>query len=71
MGTATAMHAITSWEEVPVFEEETSEAAFWAAHSVDMRLMQDSIVAGSESSESVTITPVSYTHLTLPTTPYV
>ena len=56
MGTATAMHAITSWEEVPVFEGEASEAAFWAAHSVDIRLMQDSVVAGSESSESVTIT---------------
>ncbi len=56
METATAMHAITSWEEVPFFEGEASEAAFWAAHSVDMRLMQNSVVAGSESSESVTIT---------------
>ena len=39
MGPATALHAITSWEEVPVFEGEASEAAFWAAHSVDIRLM--------------------------------
>lgn len=50
------MNVITDWEEVPLFDSETAEAAFWAENRVDLRLMESSAVAGTELSESVTIT---------------
>src|SRR5881296_2992744 len=50
------MNAITHWEEVPLFDNEEAEAAFWAENRVDLRLMDGAAVAGSELSESVTIT---------------
>lgn len=50
------MNAIASWEEVPLFDSDQSEATFWADNRPDLRLMETSVVAGSEVSESVTIT---------------
>jgi predicted DNA binding CopG/RHH family protein len=50
------MNAIISWEEVPLFDSEESEAAFWADSGIDVRLMEASVVESSEVSESVTIT---------------
>ncbi len=50
------MNAITNWEEVPLFDSEEAEAAFWAENRVDLRLMESSIAAAHETSESVTIT---------------
>jgi predicted DNA binding CopG/RHH family protein len=50
------MNTITSWEEVPIFEDETGEAAFWAENRVDLRLMEAAVAASTELSESVTIT---------------
>jgi predicted DNA binding CopG/RHH family protein len=50
------MNAITNWEEVPLFDNEESEAAFWAENRVDLRLMESAVVSTAESSESVTIT---------------
>lgn len=50
------MPQINSWEEVPLFDNEESEATFWAENAVGVRLMESSIAAGSESNESVTIT---------------
>jgi predicted DNA binding CopG/RHH family protein len=50
------MNAITNWEEVPLFDNEEAEAAFWAENRVDVRLMESTVVAAAESSESVTIT---------------
>ena len=50
------MTAITSWDEVPLFDSEDAEAAFWAENRIDLRLMETSVASGSESSESVTIT---------------
>ena len=50
------MNAVTHWEEVPLFDSEQAEAAFWAENRVDLRLMESSVAAGSDSSESVTIT---------------
>jgi predicted DNA binding CopG/RHH family protein len=50
------MNAITTWEEVPLFDREEAEAAFWAENRVDLRLMESSVAASSESMESVTIT---------------
>ncbi|MGV3771508.1 MAG: CopG family antitoxin [Verrucomicrobiales bacterium] len=46
---------ITNWDEVPLFDSEEAEAAFWSDNSVDLRLMESSIAASSEVSESVTI----------------
>jgi len=50
------MNVITSWNEVPEFDSEQAEAAFWADTRMDLRLMEGAVVAGSETSESVTIT---------------
>jgi len=50
------MHTIATWEEVPLFDREEAEAASWADNRPDLRLMESSVAAASESSESVTIT---------------
>jgi hypothetical protein len=50
------MNAISNWEDIPLFDSEDAEAAFWAHNRVDIRLMEGAIASGSESSESVTIT---------------
>ena len=50
------MHAITKWEDVPLFDRDEAEAAFWAENRPDLRLMENSVASSSESSESVTIT---------------
>ena len=47
---------VTSGEEVPLFDSEDSEAAFWAENEVDLRLMDDATAASTEGSDSVTIT---------------
>ncbi len=44
-----------SWEDVPLFDGEDAEAAFWSESHLDVRLMEGAI-ATTESSESVTIT---------------
>jgi predicted DNA binding CopG/RHH family protein len=49
------MNIITTWDEVPLFDNEEGEAAFWAENRPDLRLME-SAVASSELAESVTIT---------------
>ncbi len=50
------MNAIASWEEVPLFDSEEAEADFWAENKPNVRLMESSVTAPSESAESVTIT---------------
>lgn len=50
------MNAISNWEEVPLFDREEAEAAYWAETRVDVRLMESSVAAGSELSDSITIT---------------
>ena len=50
------MNVITSWNEVPLFDNEPAEAAFWADTRIDLRLMEGAVVASSETNESVTIT---------------
>lgn len=47
---------LTSWEDVPLFEDEAAEAAFWASSRLDVRLMESAVAKASSSSESVTIT---------------
>jgi predicted DNA binding CopG/RHH family protein len=48
------MNAIGSWEEVPLFDREEAEAAFWAENRIDVRLMESSVMSG-ELADSVTI----------------
>ena len=50
------MNSISSWDEVPLFDREEAEASFWAENRIDLRLMEAAVAAGSEVSESVTIT---------------
>ncbi|HOW66109.1 MAG TPA: CopG family antitoxin [Candidatus Paceibacterota bacterium] len=50
------MNVIANWNDVPLFDNEDAEASFWQDARVDLRLMESSVAAGSESSESVTIT---------------
>ena len=50
------MNAISSWDDVPLFDSEEAEAAFWADNRLDIRLMESAVAASSEISESVTIT---------------
>ena len=50
------MNAISNWEDVPLFDREEAEAAFWADNRIEVRLMERSVVAASEMADSVTIT---------------
>jgi predicted DNA binding CopG/RHH family protein len=50
------MNTFSSWDDVPLFDNEQAEAAFWAENRPDLRLMESAIASGSELSESVTIT---------------
>jgi predicted DNA binding CopG/RHH family protein len=50
------MNAIADWEEVPLFDREEAEAAFWAENRLELRLMEAAVADSSEISESVTIT---------------
>lgn len=50
------MNVISSWDEVPLFDNEEAEAAYWADNRPDLRLMESAVAASSELAESVTIT---------------
>ncbi len=50
------MTAISNWDAVPAFESEDAEAGYWREHRLDLRLMDAAMVAGAESTESVTVT---------------
>ena len=50
------MNAVTSWDDIPLFKSEESEATFWSENRVDVRLMESSVASAAEGSESVTIT---------------
>ena len=49
------MKVITAWKELPHFETEEDEAAFWADARLDSRLMSASILK-ADNRESTTIT---------------
>ena len=49
------MRVITSWSEIPRFETEEEEAAFWADARLDPRLMSGSVLK-ADTRESTTIT---------------
>jgi predicted DNA binding CopG/RHH family protein len=49
------MNKITDWTQLPEFADERSEAAFWAIHQLDVRLM-NSALQRQDVRESTTIT---------------
>ena len=49
------MDTITEWKEIPIFDDENDEAAYWSMHQLDARLMNSS-VHQPDSRESTTIT---------------
>jgi len=49
------MNSISTWEEVPLFDSDEAEAAFWAENRVEVRLMDSSVADTSELTESVNI----------------
>jgi hypothetical protein len=49
------MQVLTNWDDVPLFDSESSEALFWADHRLDVRLMEGAASPGAEVSESVAI----------------
>jgi predicted DNA binding CopG/RHH family protein len=48
------MNAIATWEEVPLFDRDEAEAAFWADNRIEVRLMESSVMT-SELADSVAI----------------
>ncbi len=50
------MQPLAKWEDVPLFDSESAEAEFWADNRPDLRLIESSMAAASDSAESVTIT---------------
>ena len=50
------MNTFSNWDEVPLFDSEQAEAAYWAENRPDLRLMESAVAAGSELSESVSVT---------------
>jgi predicted DNA binding CopG/RHH family protein len=49
------MNKITEWSAIPEFETEQDEAAFWAEHQIDARLMNTALHR-PDVRESTTIT---------------
>ena len=49
------MKVITRWNEIPHFDTEEDEAAFWAKARLDVRLMNSSVLK-ADTRESTTIT---------------
>lgn len=49
------MKVISRWSEIPKFESEEEEAAFWSDARLDVRLMNGSILK-ADTRESTTIT---------------
>ncbi len=49
------MKVITRWPDIPKFESEEDEAAFWSEARLDVRLMNSSILK-TDTRESTTIT---------------
>ncbi len=49
------MNAITTWDEVPLFDDEAAEADFWSVTRIDLRLMESAVASASEVADSVSV----------------
>ena len=50
------MTIINQWEEIPRFKNDRQEMNYWRDARLDVRLMENSVAAGTNATESVTIT---------------
>jgi len=50
------MQTFANWDDVPLFDSEAAEVAFWTENRPDLRLMETAVAGSAEASESVTIT---------------
>ena len=50
------MRSIANWDDVPLFDSEEAESAFWAETKPDLRLLESSVAGSSDAAESVNIT---------------
>jgi predicted DNA binding CopG/RHH family protein len=50
------VQTFANWEDVPIFDSESAEAAFWSENRPAVRLMETAVAGGAEGAESVTIT---------------
>src|SRR5256885_16655892 len=50
------MNPVNSWDEIPLFDNEQAEAAFWAENRLELRVMEQAVASNPEASESVAIT---------------
>jgi predicted DNA binding CopG/RHH family protein len=50
------MRTFAKWEEVPIFDSEEAESAYWSENRPDLRLMEAATAGNAEASESITIT---------------
>lgn len=50
------MNTLSTWDDVPLFDRDEAEAAFWSETKIDVRLMEEAATPSSELSDSVTIT---------------
>ena len=41
------MNSVANWEEVPMFDSEEAEAAFWMENRVEVRLMDAALAVSS------------------------
>ncbi|CAN5481316.1 CopG family antitoxin [soil metagenome] len=49
------MKSLSNWNDIPPFDDESEEVAFWSEHQLDARLMNTSIHK-ADARESTTIT---------------
>ena len=49
------MNTFSNWDEVPLFDREEAEAAFWAENRPDLRLMEAAVVSSTDMSDSVPV----------------
>ena len=50
------MQTFANWEDVPLFDSEAAEAAFWSENRPAVRLMEAAVAGSADSTESVTVT---------------
>ena len=50
-----SLDTVEDWEAVPAFASSAEEAAYWQAHQIDIRLMNNALVK-ADNAESTTIT---------------
>jgi len=50
------LQTFANWEDVPLFDSEAAEAAFWSENRPAVRLMEAAVAGSADSTESVTVT---------------